>query len=198
MAQRMERVQPVGQSQQTKVTSAQVEIAKEKREIKKKQLDTKLQDLYNRYQNSLQTLGEEHQSTIMLAQLLEMVCQIKMFNEQIESMAFVFETISGSIELMDTAMGSLSGIMEVMSNPGPRSYAQATKLAKNFAKGINARFKQLEVMMGVMPKVTGVMTKALSGISKGMAKSRGKGASGAAIECLNIKFGDDETKTLII
>lgn len=179
MAQRMERVQPVSQGQQTKVSAAQVEIAKEKREQKKKQLDTRLQDLYSRYENSVQTMGLEHQNTIMLGQLLEMVCQIKLFNEQIESMAFVFETISGSIELMDTTMGSLSGIMEVMSNPGPRSQAQAAKLAKTFSKNIKAKFKELEVTMGVMPKVTGIMTKALSGISKGMVKGKGKGSAGA-------------------
>lgn len=144
------------------------------REQKKKQADKKLVDLYNKYQQAAQNYGEQSYQAEMLASLVNVVCQIKALNDQLEGMEYAFSTLDSSFELMDSIF---EGIDEIMDKPYKTSMFQGFQnwlRAKKFEKNIKARMNQFSQRFKMIMNVSATMQNSVANIGESLNRSMQK------------------------
>ena len=157
-------------------TVSTVESIKKKEEMKKKKkaAEQKLAELVAKYRDSAQRFGPDHYLTVMLGSFVEMICQMKLLNDQLEAIGLAFETIATSFDFMDSTLDLITGIMTSSRQRGPFAGLKARLNARRFARSIKSRFAEFRSYIETIPGITNTISNTMESVARSFARSQEK------------------------
>ena len=166
----------------TKVSEAEIQIKREEMQEAKEANARKIVDLHNKYLNMQATLGEDHPATFMLATVLEIVCELKSVQDQIEAMSIAVDALGSTFQVLESSFQFMDSTFDMINNimsSNTRSYGPIAKLkmarqSKRFVKSMSARIDEFTAKLNVLPAITVSLQGAMSSFRTKMAKTKAK------------------------